>query len=129
MRSPSRPSTMLPAIVVDLGTATTFDVVMPGPRYVGGVIAPGVLTSAEELFRRGARLAKVELDLPPRVVGRTTEHSIQSGVLYGAAGQIDGIVGQDPARDGNPGRPSWPPADWPVCSPPSAEPSPGSSRG
>jgi type III pantothenate kinase len=84
----------LPAIVVDLGTATTFDVVMPGPRYVGGVIAPGVLTSAEELFRRGARLAKVELNLPPRVVGRTTEHSIQSGVLYGAAGQIDGIVGR-----------------------------------
>ena len=93
----------LPAIVVDLGTATTFDVVMPGPRYVGGVIAPGILTSAEELFRRGARLAKVELDLPPRVVGRTTEQSIQSGVLYGAAGQIDGIVGRIRARDGNPG--------------------------
>lgn len=84
----------LPAIVVDLGTATTFDVILPGPRYVGGVIAPGVLTSAEELFRRGARLAKVELNLPPRVVGRTTEQSIQSGVLYGAAGQIDGIVGR-----------------------------------
>ena len=81
----------LPAIVVDLGTATTFDVVLPGPRYVGGVIAPGLMTSAEELFRRGARLAKVELRLPKRV-GRTTEQSIQSGVLYGAAGQIDGIV-------------------------------------
>lgn len=84
----------LPAIVVDLGTATTFDVILRGPRYVGGVIAPGVLTSAEELFRRAARLAKVELHLPPRVVGRTTEQSIQSGVLYGAAGQIDGIVGR-----------------------------------
>lgn len=82
----------LPAIVVDLGTATTFDVVLSGPRYIGGVIAPGVLTSAEELFRRGARLAKVELRLPRRVIGRTTEESVQSGVLFGAAGQIDGVV-------------------------------------
>ncbi|MFB3909390.1 MAG: type III pantothenate kinase [Candidatus Eisenbacteria bacterium] len=82
----------LPVIVVDLGTATTFDVVLPGARYVGGVIAPGVWTSAEELFRRGARLAKVELRVPERVVGRTTEASVQSGVLYGAAGQIDGIL-------------------------------------
>jgi type III pantothenate kinase len=84
----------LPAIVVDLGTATTFDVVMPGPRYVGGVIAPGIMTSAEELFRRGARLAKVELRAPVRTVGRTTEESLQSGVLFGAAGQIDGIIGR-----------------------------------
>ncbi len=82
----------LPAIVVDLGTATTFDVVLPGPRYVGGVIAPGILSSAEELFRRAARLAKVELNIPPRVVGRTTEQSLQSGILFGAAGQIDGII-------------------------------------
>lgn len=82
----------LPAVVVDLGTATTFDVVLPGPRYVGGVIAPGIMTSAEELFRRAARLAKVELRTPERVVGRTTEQSIQSGILFGAAGQIDGII-------------------------------------
>lgn len=82
----------LPAIVVDLGTATTFDVVLPGPRYVGGVIAPGIMSSAEELFRRAARLAKVELNIPKRVVGRTTEQSIQSGILFGAAGQIDGII-------------------------------------
>lgn len=82
----------LPAIVVDLGTATTFDVVLPGPRYVGGVIAPGIVTSAEELFRRAARLARVELRPPKKTVGRTTEESIQSGVLFGAAAQIDGIV-------------------------------------
>jgi len=82
----------LPAIVVDLGTATTFDVVLRGPRYVGGVIAPGVLTSAEDLFRRGARLAKVELRLPRKVIGRTTEESLQSGILFGAAGQIDGVI-------------------------------------
>jgi type III pantothenate kinase len=82
----------LPAIVVDLGTATTFDVVVPGPRYLGGAIAPGVLTSADELFRRAARLAKVELRRPARAVGRSTEESIQSGVYFGAVAQIDGLV-------------------------------------
>jgi type III pantothenate kinase len=82
----------LPAIVVDLGTATTFDVVLSGPRYVGGAIAPGILTSAEELFRRAARLAKVELRRPARAVGHNTEESIQSGVFFGAVGQIDGLV-------------------------------------
>ena len=82
----------LPAIVVDLGTATTFDVVLAGPRYVGGAIAPGIATSAEELFRRAARLAKVDFQRPPSVVGRTTEECIQSGVYFGAIGQIDGLV-------------------------------------
>lgn len=82
----------VPAIVVDLGTATTFDVVLPGPRYVGGAIAPGIATSAEELFRRAARLAKVDFQRPPSVVGRTTEECIQSGVYFGAIGQIDGLV-------------------------------------
>jgi type III pantothenate kinase len=82
----------LPAIVVDLGSATNFDVVLKGPRYVGGVISPGIVTGAEELFRRGARLAKVELRVPRRAIGRTTEECLQSGVLFGAAGQIDGII-------------------------------------
>ncbi len=82
----------LPAIVVDLGTATTFDVVLPGPRYLGGVIAPGVLTSADDLFRRAARLARVELRRPTQAVGRSTEECIQSGVYYGAVAQIDGLV-------------------------------------
>jgi type III pantothenate kinase len=82
----------LPAIVVDLGTATTFDVVVPGPRYLGGAIAPGVITSADELFRRAARLAKVELRRPARAVGRSTEESIQSGVYFGAVALIDGLV-------------------------------------
>jgi type III pantothenate kinase len=81
-----------PAIVVDLGTATTFDVLDEGGRYLGGVISPGVITAAADLFRRAARLAAVELVLPPQVVGLSTEESIQSGVLYGAAGQVDGIV-------------------------------------
>lgn len=95
----------LPAIVVDLGTATTFDVVRPGKRYVGGVIAPGIRTSADELFRRAAKLPKVEIRRPRRCLGRTTEESIQSGVYFGAVAVIDGIVrrlqgelGRKPAR-------------------------------
>ncbi len=84
----------LPAIVVDLGTATTFDVVGPRARYRGGAIAPGIRTSADELFRRAARLAKVSIRRPRRRIGRTTEESIQSGVYHGAVGAIDGIVRQ-----------------------------------
>jgi type III pantothenate kinase len=82
----------LPAIVVDLGTATTFDVVRPGRRYVGGMIVPGIRTSADELFRRAARLAKVEIRRPARRIGRTTEESIQAGVYYSAIEAIDGII-------------------------------------
>jgi len=81
-----------PAIVVDLGTATTFDCVSRQGAYLGGVIAPGVATSAEELFRRAARLPRVELRRPARVLGRTTEESIQAGVIWGAAGQVDALV-------------------------------------
>ncbi len=81
-----------PAIVVDLGTATTFDVIDAAGRYLGGVIAPGVVTGASELFRRAARLAVVELALPDQVVGQSTEESIQAGVLFGAGGAVDGIV-------------------------------------
>jgi len=82
----------LPAIVVDMGTATTFDVIRRGRRYSGGAIAPGIRTSADELFHRAARLAKVEIRRPSRAIGRTTEESIQSGVYHGAIGTIDGIV-------------------------------------
>ncbi len=81
-----------PAIVVDLGTATTFDCVSKAGAYLGGVIAPGIGTSAEELFRRAARLPKVELKRPERALGRTTEESLQAGVIWGAAGQVDAIV-------------------------------------
>lgn len=82
----------VPAVVVDLGTATNFDVVLEGPRFVGGVIAPGIVSSAEELFRRGARLPKVEITRPDHVVGRTTVECLQSGVYFGAVAQIDGLV-------------------------------------
>jgi len=81
-----------PVIVVDFGTATTFDVILKGGRYRGGVIAPGILTGAEQLIRRAARLGAFELKTPKRVVGQSTEESLQSGVLYGAAGQVDAIV-------------------------------------
>ncbi|MFH1145268.1 MAG: type III pantothenate kinase [Candidatus Eisenbacteria bacterium] len=94
----------LPAIVVDMGTATTFDVIRRGGRYVGGAIAPGIRTSAEELFHRAARLAKVEIRKPSRRIGRTTEESIQAGLYYGAIGTIDGIVRRLEAELGGPAR-------------------------
>ena len=81
-----------PAIVVDLGTATTFDCVSDKGAFLGGAIAPGVLTSAEELYRRAARIARVELRRPAHAVGRTTEEAMQAGVVWGAAGQVDALV-------------------------------------
>jgi len=81
-----------PAIVVDLGTATTFDCVSKAGAYLGGAIAPGIGTSAEELFRKAARLPRVELTRPARALGRTTEESLRAGVLWGAAGQVDALV-------------------------------------
>jgi len=82
----------MPAIVVDLGTATTFDCVSKSGAYLGGAIAPGVGTSAEELFRRAARIPRVELRKPERAIGRTTEESLRAGVLWGAAGEVDALV-------------------------------------
>ena len=82
----------MPAIVVDLGTATTFDCVSKAGAYLGGAISPGVGTSAEELFRRAARIPRVELRKPERAIGRTTEESLRAGVLWGAAGQVDALV-------------------------------------
>lgn len=81
-----------PVIVVDFGTATTFDVVDARGEYLGGAIAPGVGISAEALFERAARLVRVELVRPSSVIGRTTGESIQSGIVFGFAGQVDGIV-------------------------------------
>lgn len=93
-----------PAVVVDLGTATTFDVVGPRGDYLGGAIAPGVITSSEELFRRAARLARVELVLPERAIGRTPRESLQSGILLGAAGMVDALVRRIAAELGRPPR-------------------------
>lgn len=81
-----------PVIVVDFGTATTFDVVDASGAYVGGAIAPGVQTSAEALFRRAARLSAVDLEPPQRAIGRTTRESVQAGLLLGEAAMVDGLV-------------------------------------
>ena len=83
-----------PVIVVDFGTSTNFDVVSPAGEYVGGVLAPGIETSMEALFARAARLVKVDYVEPPSVIGKTTVGGLQSGVVYGFAGQVDGIVGR-----------------------------------
>jgi type III pantothenate kinase len=80
------------AIVVDLGTATTFDCITAEGVFLGGVIAPGVLMMAEALTRRTAKLPATELVLPKSVIGRRTEENIRAGVMYGAAEGIDGIV-------------------------------------
>lgn len=79
-------------IVVDFGTAITFDCITSGGAYVGGAIAPGVQVSMSGLFARAAKLPKVDLVRPPRVVGRTTAESIQSGVFYGYVSLVDGVV-------------------------------------
>lgn len=79
-------------IVVDFGTATTFDCITAEGRFIGGVIAPGVKTAAENLVRRAAKLPDTELVLPARVIGRRTEECIRAGVLFGAAEAADGIV-------------------------------------
>ena len=80
------------AIVVDLGTATTFDCITSDGVFLGGVIAPGVRTSAETLFRRTSRLPATELIIPAQTIGRRTEDCIRAGVMFGAAESIDGIV-------------------------------------
>ena len=81
-----------PTIVVDFGTATTFDVVSAKGEYVGGAISPGIEISLEALGRRGAQLRKVELLRPRSVIAKNTVEALQSGVLYGFASQVDGMV-------------------------------------
>ena len=80
------------AVVVDLGTATTFDCITSDGVFLGGVIAPGLATSAETLTRRTSKLPSTELVLPTHVIGKRTEECIRAGVMYGAADAIDGIV-------------------------------------
>src|SRR5436853_1501161 len=81
-----------PCIVVDFGTSTNFDVVSADAEYIGGVLAPGIEVSMDALFARAARLRKVDYVEPETVIGKTTVASLQSGVVYGFAGQVDGIV-------------------------------------
>jgi type III pantothenate kinase len=81
-----------PAIIVDFGTATTFDVISPRGEYLGGAIAPGIETSSANLFRRAAQLFKISLEKPRKAIGRSTEESLRSGIIFGTVGQIDEIV-------------------------------------
>ena len=81
-----------PCIVVDLGTATTFDCVSKAGAFVGGAIAPGLGTASDELFRRAARLSSIELKRPERAIARTTAENLRVGVLWGYAGLVDALV-------------------------------------
>ncbi len=81
-----------PSIVVDFGTATTFCALSGAGEYLGGAIAPGVVVSLEALTARAAQLSRVDLLRPEAVIGKTTSASLRSGVIYGFAGQVDGIV-------------------------------------
>jgi type III pantothenate kinase len=81
-----------PSIVVDFGTSTNFDVVSARGEFLGGVLAPGIEISVDALASRAAQLRKVELVKPPRVIGKNTVECLQSGVVYGFAGQVDGVV-------------------------------------
>lgn len=92
-------------IVVDLGTATTYDCITKDGVFLGGVIQPGVKTSAETLFRRTAKLTATELSAPTKVIGTRTEECIRAGVVFGAADSVTGIVNRIIAAWPNSGRP------------------------
>ncbi|MCR8846621.1 type III pantothenate kinase [Paenibacillus sp. SC116] len=83
-----------PLVVVDFGTATTFDVIDEQGSYLGGAILPGIGISTEALYQRAAKLPRIELTKPKSVIGRNTVHSMQAGIIFGYAGQVDGIVGR-----------------------------------
>jgi type III pantothenate kinase len=93
-----------PTIIVDFGTATTFDVVTADAQYVGGVIAPGLNISAEALFARAARLPRVDVKRPPTVIGTNTVVNMQSGLYFGYLGLVDGILERMKREIGEPKR-------------------------
>ena len=77
---------------MDFGTATTFEVISKKGEYLGGIIAPGVETSAEDLFRRAAKLPKIDFHFPEKIIGTNTIHSMQSGIMNGAVAVVDSMV-------------------------------------
>ncbi|MBC7325049.1 MAG: type III pantothenate kinase, partial [Moorella sp. (in: Bacteria)] len=89
-----------PAIVVDFGTATTFDAISAGGEYLGGAIAPGIGIATDALFARAAKLPRVELARPPQVIGKNTVACMQAGIMYGFMGQVEGIVNRMKAELG-----------------------------
>lgn len=93
-----------PCIVVDFGTATTFDVISAKGEYLGGAIAPGLGISADALFARAARLGRVDVKRPPKVIGTNTVTHLQSGLYYGYIGLVDGILERMTAELGAPAK-------------------------
>jgi len=92
-----------PVIVIDFGTATTFDAVSKKGEYLGGVISPGIIISSEALFEHAAKLPRIEFVKPKKVIGKNTIWSMQSGIIYGYAGLVDAIVARMKREiDGNP---------------------------
>ncbi len=89
-----------PVCVVDFGTATIFDAISAEGEYLGGAIAPGIGIASDALFRRAAKLPRVEILRPPAAIGRNTVHSLQSGLLYGYVGLVDGMVNRFRAERG-----------------------------
>ena len=83
-----------PAIVIDFGTATTWDVISRDGDYIGGAIAPGVGISAEALASRAARLHRIELTFPPTAIGRSTDAAMRAGILFGYVGMVEGLTGR-----------------------------------
>lgn len=81
-----------PLIVVDFGTATTFDIVSENKEYIGGVIMPGLETAGRDLFKRAAKLPRVSFNFPEKVIGTKTRDSLQSGLMWGTIDQIDGLI-------------------------------------
>lgn len=81
-----------PACVVDFGTGTTFDAITANGEYLGGAIAPGIGIAAEALFSRAAKLVRVDIQRPPSPIGRNTTHALQSGLLFGYVGLVEGLV-------------------------------------
>jgi type III pantothenate kinase len=90
-----------PACIVDFGTATTFDAISIDGDYLGGAIAPGIGIAAEALFQRAAKLPKVDLIHPPAAIGRNASHSLQSGLLFGYVGLVEGLVARFRAELGS----------------------------
>ena len=91
-----------PVIAIAFGTATAFDVITESGAYIGGAIAPGIGISADALFRLAARLYQVELARPPQVIGKNTVHYMQSGLILGYAGLVEGLVSRMQAEMGGP---------------------------
>ena len=91
-----------PLVILDFGTATTFDIVSEKNEYLGGIIAPGIELTASILHQRAAKLPKVDLQFPSKVIGRNTESSIQAGLMFGTVELIDGLIARIEAELGKP---------------------------